>query len=104
MTERVALRPTRPSAPPETPLLRMQELLEEAQSLVVRASHEAARRSHELAERTRTLESNVREMEALLVRTERQAAQLANLYVATYQLHASLEAADVRAAVADIAV
>jgi nitrate/nitrite-specific signal transduction histidine kinase len=38
------------------------------------------------------------------VRTENQAAQLAGLYVATYQLHASLETADVLSAVADIAV
>lgn len=58
----------------------------------------------ELDRRTAGLEECLREMEQLLVRTERQAAQLANLYVATYQLHASLEASDVRAAVADIAV
>jgi GAF domain-containing protein len=85
-------------------LARMQELLAEAQSLVERASGDALRRHRELVERTQTLEENMREMEALLVRTERQAAQLANLYVATYQLHASLETPDVRAAVADIAV
>ena len=96
---------TRASSPAESASLnRTQELLAEAQRLVERASCDAALRQRELAERTHRLEDNMREMEALLVRTERQAAQLANLYVATYQLHASLETPDVRAAVADIAV
>lgn len=58
----------------------MHDLLAEAQGLVERANRDAALRHRELAERTRALEDNVREMEALLVRTERQAAQLANLY------------------------
>lgn len=65
---------------------------------------EAARRHQELAGRIQDLEATLGEMEGLLVRTEGQAAQLANLYVATYQLHASLEVSDVRAAIADIAV
>src|SRR5687767_13382178 len=86
------------------PLGRTAQLLEEARILVQRASRDAEERSSELMKRSAELEESMREMEQLLARTERQAAQLANLYVATYQLHASLETSDVRAAVADIAV
>lgn len=86
------------------PLGRTTRLLDEARSLVEQADREARVRLAELNRRTTGLEESLSEMEQLLVRTERQAAQLANLYVATYQLHASLEATDVRAAVADIAV
>lgn len=86
------------------PLGRTTRLLDEARSLVEQADREARDRVAELDRRTKGLQESLSEMEQLLVRTERQAAQLANLYVATYQLHASLEAGDVRAAVADIAV
>jgi hypothetical protein len=83
---------------------RAARLLEEAQRSLERAESEAAKRNQELSQRIVDLEESLGEMEQLLVQTERQASQLANLYVATYQLHASLEAADVRAAIADIAV
>jgi hypothetical protein len=79
-------------------------LLEEAQRLLQRAGDEADVRRQELARRIQDLEGTLAEMEQLLGRTERQASQLINLYVATYQLHASLETSDVRAAIADIAV
>src|SRR6187402_120861 len=85
-----------------SPLGRAARLLEDAQRSLERAGEEAERRNRELAQRIQDLELNLSEMEQLLVRTERQAAQLANLYVATYQLHASLEPGDVRAAIADI--
>jgi hypothetical protein len=87
-----------------TQLGRAARLLEEAQRSLERAESEATKRNQELSRRILDLEESIGEMEQLLVRTERQAAQLANLYVATYQLHASLEAADVRSAIADIAV
>jgi hypothetical protein len=94
--------------PPETAepsaLGRAAKLLDEAQRSIARASDDCARRTEELLSRIRGLESSMAEMEQLLVRTEEQASQLANLYVATYQLHASLDAADVHAAIADIAV
>jgi hypothetical protein len=83
---------------------RAARLLEDAQRSLARAGDEAERRSQELQQRIRELELSLGEMEQLLVRTEHQAAQLANLYVATYQLHASLDVGDVRAAIADIAV
>jgi len=93
-----------PASPDSAPLGQTARLLDEALLLVRRASVDAEVRSTELVKRTEELEESMREMEQLLARTERQAAQLANLYVATYQLHASLETPDVRAAVADIAV
>ena len=58
----------------------------------------------ELAERINVLERDLAEMEKLLVASEQQAARLANLYVAAYQLHASLDPTEVRGAVAEIAV
>lgn len=83
---------------------RAARLLDDAQRSLERAEEETAKRNQELSSRIHDLEENLGEMEQLLARTERQAAQLANLYVATYQLHASLEVPDVRAAIADIAV
>jgi hypothetical protein len=83
---------------------RAARLLDDAQRSLERAEEETAKRNQELSSRIHDLEENLGEMEQLLARTERQAAQLANLYVATYQLHASLEVSDVRAAIADIAV
>jgi len=94
----------RPSSLELGALGRAARLLDEAQHSLSRASDDAAKRTAELMSRIRGLESNLGEMEELLIRTEQQASQLANLYVATYQLHASLNAADVRAAIADIAV
>lgn len=79
-------------------------MLDDAQRLLARAGHDAERRQHELHERVRELEGNLAEMELLLLQAERHAARLANLYVASYQLHNSLETSEVRAAIADIAV
>lgn len=87
-----------------SPLGRAARLLEDAQRSLLRAGDEADKRNRELLQRISDLETSLGEMEQLLVRTERQASQLTNLYVATYQLHASLETSDVRAAIADIAV
>jgi hypothetical protein len=94
----------RQSSPELGALGRAARLLDEAQESLSRATDDSAKRTAELMSRIRGLEGNLGEMEQLLIRTEQQASQLANLYVATYQLHASLNAADVRAAIADIAV
>lgn len=85
-------------------LERAAELLARARSSLSKASELAAERNEALSSRIALLETNMREVEEVLVRTERHAAQLGNLYVATYQLHASLDMADVRSAIADIAV
>src|SRR5882724_11265026 len=104
-TQKPLVAPEKRQSSPELGALgRASKLLDEAQRSLARATDDATQRTEELLSRIRGLESNLGEMEQLLVRTEQQAAQLANLYVATYQLHASLEAADVRAAIADIAV
>src|SRR5688572_23727258 len=61
-------------------------------------------RADELARRITSLEQDLRETEQLVIAAERQAAHLAGLYVATYQLHASLDPTEVRAAIGEIAV
>jgi TolA-binding protein len=83
---------------------RAARLLEDAQLALSRVEQDADRRTRELRQRIRELEGNLSELEQLLLRTEQQASQLANLYVATYQLHASLDTGDVCSAIADIAV
>jgi hypothetical protein len=101
------LSPRSPSSEPTsdpTQLGRAARLLEDAQQLLLRAGKDADERHREHVRQIQALEGNLVEMEQLLVRTEQQASQLLNLYVATYQLHASLETSDVRAAIADIAV
>lgn len=88
-------------APESTPLCRTRQLLDEARQMVELARSEAAQSP---GEPSRALDENVREMEALLARTERQAAQLASVYVAVYQLHTPNDALEERAAVTDVAV
>jgi GAF domain-containing protein len=92
------------SAPEPSALEHASRLLDAAKRSLAVASDDAAQRNEALVARIRNLESNLQDVEELLLRTERHAAQLGNLYVATYQLHASLDAADVHAAIADIAV
>ena len=67
------------------------------------AATPADRASHAEA-RLQRVEADARELAKQLVESERQAARLMNMYVATYQLHASLKPEDVCAAIADIAV
>jgi GAF domain-containing protein len=86
------------------PLTDVAHLLDQAQSQLVVAGRDNARIRAELTTRIESLQRSAEEMERLLVQTERQAAQLANLYVATYQLHASLDPEEIHSAIADIAV
>lgn len=62
------------------------------------------KRSGEMLDRIASLERDLRETEGLVISAERQASRLANLYVAAYQLHASLDPIEVRGAVGEIAV
>jgi len=55
-------------------------------------------------QRVQALEADVQDLQQMLQASERQAGQLANLYVATYQLHASLELDDVKQAICEIAI
>ncbi len=60
--------------------------------------------NQELAERLARTEQDVRELAAQLAVSERQISRLMNLYVATYQLHATLTPSEVLQTIAEIAV
>ena len=60
--------------------------------------------SDELERRLATAESDVKELASRLVDSEHQGGRLMNLYVATYQLHATLDPAEVQATIAEIAI
>ncbi|HEX9940812.1 MAG TPA: GAF domain-containing protein [Thermoanaerobaculia bacterium] len=64
----------------------------------------AAERVVELERRLATAESDVKELASRLVDSEHQGGRLMNLYVATYQLHATLDPAEVQATIAEIAI
>jgi transcriptional regulator with GAF, ATPase, and Fis domain len=61
-------------------------------------------RATELERRLATAESDVKELASRLVDSEHQGGRLMNLYVATYQLHATLDPAEVQATIAEIAI
>jgi GAF domain-containing protein len=61
-------------------------------------------RAQELERRLSTAESDVKELASRLVDSEHQGGRLMNLYVATYQLHATLDPAEVQATIAEIAI
>ena len=64
----------------------------------------ADERVAELERRLSTAESDVKELASRLVDSEHQGGRLMNLYVATYQLHATLDPAEVQATIAEIAI
>jgi hypothetical protein len=82
----------------------VEPLLDELRGAFRHARQASAQRIAEMSRRMAGLESDLRDMEVLLNATERQASRLANLYVAAYQLHASLDPAEVRGAIGEIAV
>jgi GAF domain-containing protein len=61
-------------------------------------------RTVELERRLATADSDVKELASRLVDSEHQGGRLMNLYVATYQLHATLDPAEVQATIAEIAI
>ncbi len=65
---------------------------------------EAREKIEELERRLATAESDVKELASRLVDSEHQAGRLMNLYVATYQLHATLDPAEVQETIAEIAI
>jgi len=79
-------------------------LLEELRVRFRELGVRGGRRASEMLERIASLETYLRDMESLVVNAERQASRLANLYVAAYQLHASLDPAEVRGAIGEIAI
>jgi uncharacterized coiled-coil protein SlyX len=64
----------------------------------------AAERVADLERRLASAESDVKELASRLVDSEHQSGRLMNLYVATYQLHATLDPAEVQATIAEIAI
>ena len=68
------------------------------------AGSSADERVTELERRLATAESDVKELASRLVDSEHQGGRLMNLYVATYQLHATLDPAEVQATIAEIAI
>lgn len=67
-------------------------------------SGSADERVQELERRLATADSDVKELASRLVDSEHQGGRLMNLYVATYQLHATLDPAEVQATIAEIAI
>jgi GAF domain len=61
-------------------------------------------RALELERRLATAESDVKELASRLVDSEHQSGRLMNLYVATYQLHATLDPVEVQATIAEVAI
>jgi GAF domain len=64
----------------------------------------AEQRADELEHRLAKTEGDVTELASQLATSERQTSRLMNLYVATYQLHASLLPTEVQSTIAEIAV
>jgi GAF domain-containing protein len=64
----------------------------------------SSERVAELERRLATAESDVKELASRLVDSEHQGGRLMNLYVATYQLHATLDPPEVQATIAEIAI
>ncbi|MBI5068925.1 MAG: GAF domain-containing protein [Deltaproteobacteria bacterium] len=105
-----------PAAPPEpaAPTVGLRAALGDAGDLVrmvadslSAASSRAAtveQRLSELERRLGEVEADSGELTSRLVAAERQSSRLMNLYVATYQLHSTLDPAEVRATIAEIAI
>lgn len=74
------------------------------QGTAMREAGTAEERIAELERRLATAESDVKELASRLVDSEHQGGRLMNLYVATYQLHATLDPAEVQATIAEIAI
>jgi nitrate/nitrite-specific signal transduction histidine kinase len=64
----------------------------------------ADRRIEELESRLGSAEGDVKELASRLVDSEHQAGRLMNLYVATYQLHSTLDPDEVQQTIAEIAI
>jgi nitrate/nitrite-specific signal transduction histidine kinase len=108
--------PQRPSygatdnSDPLATLMRARQLIHDAQAAIEEASKSVVQQrtsSAEIPEREARLaraENDREELSARLAEVEHQVGRLMTLYVATYQLHATLDPADVQSTVAEIAV
>lgn len=98
------------SGDPLVTLMRARQLIRDAQAAIEEASKSVVQQrtaSTELPEQSLRLAKAENEREELakrLVEVEHQVGRLMTLYVATYQLHATLDPADVQSTIAEIAV
>ena len=95
---------------PLATLMRARQLIHDAQAAIEEASKSVVQQrasSSEIPEREARLvraENDREELATRLVEVEHQVGRLMTLYVATYQLHATLDPADVQSTIAEIAV
>ena len=98
------------SSDPLATLMRARQLIHDAQAAIDEASKSVVQQqisSAEIPEREARLaqaENDREELATRLVEVEHQVGRLMTLYVATYQLHATLDPADVQSTIAEIAV
>jgi GAF domain-containing protein len=98
------------SSDPLATLMRARQLIHDAQAAIEEASKSVVQQrnsSAEIPEREARLaqaENDREELATRLVEVEHQVGRLMTLYVATYQLHATLDPADVQSTIAEIAV
>ncbi len=98
------------SSDPLATLMRARQLIHDAQAAIEEASKSVVQQrtaSSELPEHALRLakaENEREELAARLAEVEHQVGRLMTLYVATYQLHATLDPADVQSTIAEIAV
>ncbi len=98
------------STDPLATLMRARQLIRDAQRAIEEASQSVVQQraaSTEIPEREARLaqaENDREELASRLVEVEHQVGRLMTLYVATYQLHATLDPADVQSTIAEIAV
>ncbi|MGC8916998.1 MAG: GAF domain-containing protein [Thermoanaerobaculum sp.] len=86
-------------------LEKARQLVRQLENQLVRAGVPIPRGpDQELAARLARTEADVKELAAQLAASERQISRLMNLYVATYQLHATLTPEEVLQTIAEIAV
>ncbi len=101
---------TRAESDPLATLQRARELIHDAQAAVEEARQSVARQRPSVEQtpehdaRLAQAEREREELAARLVEIEHQVGRLMTLYVATYQLHATLDSEDVQSTIAEIAL
>ncbi len=98
------------SSDPLATLMRARQLMHDAQEAIEEARQSVVQQQASSAEipereaRMAQLENDREELAERLVEVEHQVGRLMTLYVATYQLHATLDPVDVQSTIAEIAV
>ena len=98
------------SSDPLATLMRARQLIHDAQAAIEEASQSVVQQRASSVEipgreaRLAQAENDREELAARLLEVEHQVGRLMTLYVATYQLHATLDPADVQSTIAEIAV